>query len=170
MQHSSFLIGSKNATATIGQGKFILLTAFHHCCLCFVCSAFFGGVGNSFRSAFRLYCRYNKWEGERQHGTEKEPLCSGTPQPPRASLRGQRGGGPDHQRIHHEPADRILQFKEKRRYCNYERQYENDGLPDPRGALPADQGPPGAGNPTDRQEADPAGVRAEPDRGSAGRG
>ena len=75
-----------------------------HCCLCFMCSAFFGGVGNSFLNAFRLYCRYNKREGERQHGTEKEPLRSGTPQPPRASLRGQRGGGPDHQRIHHEPA------------------------------------------------------------------
>ena len=60
-----------------------------------MCSAFFGGVGNSFINAFRLYCRYNKQEGARQNGTEKEPLRSDPPQPPHAGQRGQRGGGQD---------------------------------------------------------------------------
>ena len=84
-----------------------------HCCLCFMCSAFFGGVGNSFLNAFRLYCRYNKREGDRQNGTDSKLVCSAPPGPPRKGLRGQGTVGTDHCTVHHQPAHGILRYERK---------------------------------------------------------
>ena len=74
---------------------------------------FFGGVGNSFIDAFRLYLRCNQWKGEQQYGAKKEPLRSDTTQPPRPSNGGQRAVGPDHRTVHHQPVNRILRNERK---------------------------------------------------------
>ena len=68
-------------------GGLVLLRLSGHCCLCFMCSSFFVGIGNSYSIGFRLYCRYNKREGERQHGTDKELVCSDPPGPPQSGMR-----------------------------------------------------------------------------------
>ena len=121
--------------------------------------------------SFQLYCRYNKREGDRQNGTDSKLVCSAPPGPPRKGLRGQGTVGTDHCTVHHQPAHGILRYERKWRKRSYDEwKNPNPRLPDRRGPLQPDQGPPGAGNPADRQEADPAGVRAEPDRGSADRG
>ena len=44
-------------------------------CLCLVCLRFLGGIGNSFRHAFRVYLRCNQRKGEWHMATTKN-LCA----------------------------------------------------------------------------------------------
>ena len=78
-----------------------------------MCSAFFGGLGNSFSVGFRLYCRYNKREERVVYSVPPlwHPAGAAGPDGDGESLPGLDARGPaglSEGNPGHEPSDRRL--------------------------------------------------------------